>query len=91
MSMKYPKSFITDVKVMYPENQELHKALEEGNYMVGKYLKDYAKQMVVTVNENDVFIDGGKNFIFYIKKEMEKRRAIYLRWENIVQSKEENE
>lgn len=38
--MNYPEDFVKRVKKAYPDWKRLHKALDSGSCMVGKYLSD---------------------------------------------------
>ena len=82
--MNYSQNFITSVKVMYPNNKELHKALDDGELSVGEYLKEASETMEVTVKKSDVN-ENHVSFLWKLTKEFEERELLYLRWRNLIQ------
>ena len=39
---RYPVKFVNEVKATYPNSPDLHRALDRGGEIVGRYLDDYS-------------------------------------------------
>ena len=83
---KYPADFVKRAKAEYPSWPELHKALDSGNQLAGKYLDD-ASQGEISPNEVVKMIYAGQVQQLRAKADrLARRRKLYRDWGNIAES-----
>lgn len=78
--MKYPKKFIEKVKKEFPNNKELHKKLEEGNSIVGLFLKNDKEFEMSAFQIIEAFAEGRQEDVKKAAEKCVRREDLYLEW-----------
>lgn len=75
--MNYPKEFTVKVKLIYPQNVALLKALESGSPFVGKMLEQYSQEGI----GNEEILEATDLSELQTKaKVIKARRELYKMW-----------
>lgn len=75
--MKYSNDFVSEVKRVYPNNREMHRLAEEGNYFLGRYLDD-SSQGGISVDE--ILLATSLESIQNKARELKRKKQLYARW-----------
>lgn len=76
--MRYPDNFVAAVKAEYPDWDDLHRALDRGSQMVGRYLDDSQR----TASSWEALILTATNLAVLQEeaRREQRRRALYHQW-----------
>ena len=77
--MKYTEDFISRVKKEYPTYTNLHKHIDNGSEMVGRYLED----SFGTITENDVMLATSLNELREKAIGIKIKKELYKEWFNM--------
>ena len=78
--MKYPEKFVKKVKTVYPDWQEMHKALEREDPIVGDYLRDEAYFSMSPAEIVEAFEQGHEQDVLKEAKRANKSLKLYVEW-----------
>lgn len=78
--MNYPKAFTVKVKLLYPDNVALLKALEQGSPFVGKMLEQYSRE---SIGNEEILKAENLTELQTKAKAIKAKRELYKMWLSI--------
>ena len=84
--MKYSEEFVKKVKTVYPDWKELHKALEKGSQIVGRYLDDSRYFSMSPAKIVEAFKQGRGYDVLKEAKRANECAKLYAEWSNLYQT-----
>ena len=78
--MKYPEEFVKKIKIAFPDWQEIHKALKEGDQIVGSYLLDESYFSMIPAEIIKAFEQGHEQDVLKEAKRADKSLKLYVEW-----------
>ena len=95
MKINYPKDFVERVKKALPQETDLHKHLDQGDEIVGRYLDDMSSHITVNKVKDELYGEWlefrraskpiPQDFIERVKKVYPKAKSLH---ESLVQGKD---